>query len=308
MLKFGTWPKANNMLIQSEGDCNRNSDSNIIDPPPLESVTELYNDTNNLPPNVVDLPVSTIDPSVTSSDLICPTTISTEFSKIPLLDQTFPMSQEGKDQRIILDQTIPMLPTMLPNMDNLTPIQSNSSESFSSHKSVQPPSYPSCPPNFPVTPSMTNNMSPNTKSIPTTKLPVVSHDGEMSPIHQSSEIKQQNPDNFVTDLNLDTPKLGKGALKKFNKFKGNFYLKSAPQERLDFYIKNSTDKISKPKVANFDELPAIPEEYFEGEPAWEIKEIKKAVENKDGWKYYVRYTGKHKDGWLTNDDSKDLNG
>ena len=212
--------------------------------------------------------------------------------------------QEGKDQRIILDQTIPMLPTMLPNMDKLTPIQSNSSESLSSHKSVQPPSYPSCPPNFPVTPSMTNNMSPNTKSIPTTKLPVVSHDGEMSPIHKSSVIKQQNPDNFVTDLNLDTPKLGKGALKKFNKFKGNFYLKSAPQERLDFYIKNSTDKISKTKVANFDELPAIPEEYFEGEPAWEIKEIKKAVENKDGWKYYVRYTGKHKDGWLTNDELK----
>jgi hypothetical protein len=70
--------------------------------------------------------------------------------------------------------------------------------------------------------------------------------------------------------------------------------------------KNNCLKSHKTLQAKVDDIPAVAEYYFKGQPAWEVRKIKKAIKIEDAitcnWKYYVRYKGQHKDGWLSSED------
>ena len=295
MLKFGTWPKSLDLpLIRSGGGSNATSDMDI------EVRTEA--DFSNHPSNLdttnrsdeksPDYPVFEENPIIPDSKEN--TEDKSGNSKI------FPPDPEAKHNS-------PVIP-MLPDMENLTPLSKSVSKPDTPLMQDVPPDFPKSPPNFSVEKSPLK-LSLDARFNPVKKTNIFfPHTTEISPIQDSSRKRSRPPDNFITDLNLETPVLGKGAAKKYEKFKDNFYLKSAPKARLDFYVKKSLEgnatkrqKISKAKV---DDLPAIAEEYFEGQPAWEVKEIKKAKEDNTGWKYYVRYTGKHKDGWLSSEDLK----
>ena len=117
-------------------------------------------------------------------------------------------------------------------------------------------------------------------------------------------------------INLDTPPLKQQAAKKWSKFKDNHYYQSASPRTLEFYEKKLAQesqpathshsskplkkkmKILKPKPIP---LTPVPEDEVKGEPAWNVKEIKKSRPSKigDGTReYYVRWQGSWPDEWL----------
>ena len=116
-------------------------------------------------------------------------------------------------------------------------------------------------------------------------------------------------------INLDTPEICKGGLKKFSKlrthhFGDNMYLKSGNQQRLKVFEDrltakdnelNPTSKITKstPKVTKSPPDTPSPDGKVDGVDAWEIRHLTKSKVNKDGSKsYYGRWVGAYKDEWF----------
>ena len=158
----------------------------------------------------------------------------------------------------------------------------------------------------------------------------------------SSNLKQDNSSKpGGQKLNLDTPIISKGGLKKFNKIRLKMneldevrhYYRSGDKNRMEHYEaelkseldskKNLQESMSKPargvrkidsetKTGN-DRLPAVPEEtvpvpeeVVDGKDTWQVRFIK-AARPKDGtedeWEYRVRWKNNWPDQWL---DGKEL--
>ena len=134
-------------------------------------------------------------------------------------------------------------------------------------------------------------------------------------------------------INLDTPPLGKGAEKRWIKFKDNHYYNSMSPRKLSYYEhklvadsqsltdskplhsdkipllekrnrgrpRKSKNKLTVPVKLKPTPLTPVPEDTVNGEPAWSVKEIKNSKPSScgDGTKdYYVRWKGSWPDEWL----------
>ena len=180
---------------------------------------------------------------------------------------------------------------------------------FNSENSPIPPNQNSSP----NQPPDQNSVVPNeTSPIPSSQSRVIAPDFDEQDWNLDTPPRLPSP----AKINLDTPEICKGGLKKFNKlrthhFGDNMYLKSNNEQRLKVFEDRlvakdnelNPNKSKSPKVtAKTTESPPEtppPDGTVDGEDAWEIRRLTKSRVNKDGTKsYYGRWVGAYKDEWF----------